>query len=180
MWRAVAEALAAGLAVGVLYAINSWSYPVARGHARGVGDHLDPRRRAGRKGYPLVWLGLVLVASFVLILPFMLELRPRGARDRRSCTSRRPFGKWLGDMALIYGILLWPLVAGVRAPAGSSSPHRWRWLGWGLAAGVVRRLAAGRRQPDRRDGRGVVAMAVGDRRRAVADADRRPRASCGS
>ena len=31
MWRAVAEALAAGLAVGMLYAINSWSYPVAAG-----------------------------------------------------------------------------------------------------------------------------------------------------
>ena len=30
-WRAVAEALAAGLAVGALYAINSWSYPVAAG-----------------------------------------------------------------------------------------------------------------------------------------------------
>ena len=31
LWRAVAEALAAGLSVGMLYAINSWSYPVAAG-----------------------------------------------------------------------------------------------------------------------------------------------------
>ena len=31
VWRGVAEALAAGLAIGALYAINSWSYPVAAG-----------------------------------------------------------------------------------------------------------------------------------------------------
>ena len=28
---------------------------------------------------------------------------------------RRPFGKWLGDMGLIYGILAWPLVAAFAA-----------------------------------------------------------------
>ena len=51
----------------------------------------DARRR---KGYPLVWLGLVLVASFVLILPFVLELRPGGARDRvrRTCAGRSASG----------------------------------------------------------------------------------------
>ena len=31
VWRAVLEALTIGLAIGSLYAINSWSYPVAAG-----------------------------------------------------------------------------------------------------------------------------------------------------
>src|ERR687887_1128272 len=31
VWRGVAEALAAGLAIGALYAVNSWSYPVVAG-----------------------------------------------------------------------------------------------------------------------------------------------------
>src|SRR5215216_711557 len=31
VWRGAAEALAAGLAIGALYAINSWSYPVVAG-----------------------------------------------------------------------------------------------------------------------------------------------------
>ena len=40
-------------------------------------------------------------------------------------------------MALIYGILVWPLVGRVRRAGCVGSPHRWRWIGWGLAAGVV-------------------------------------------
>ena len=39
-------------------------------------------------------------------------------------------------MALIYGILLWPLV-GLFARRLLGSPHRWRWLGWGWRGGVV-------------------------------------------
>ena len=81
LWRSVAEAFAAALAVGMLYAINSWSYPVAAGVlAAAVVVWL---RDGGPRGFPLVWLGLVLVASFALILPFVLDFDPGGARDRR-------------------------------------------------------------------------------------------------
>ncbi len=133
LWRAVAEAFAAALAVGTLYAINSWSYPVAAGVlAAAVVVWL---RNGGPRGYPLVWLGLVLVASFVLILPFVLDFDPE-ARGIGVVETRRPFGKWLGDMALIYGILIWPLVAAF-VDRVRRSPNRWRWLGWGLTAAVV-------------------------------------------
>src|SRR3954447_15349680 len=135
VWRAVLEALTIGLAVGSLYAINSWSYPVAAGilaasvitWVRSDGQH--------RKGYPIVWLVLVLVASFILILPFLLHFDPE-ARGIGFVHVRRPFGKWLGDMTLIYGILLWPLVAAFAARV-LDSPNRWRWVGGGLAASVV-------------------------------------------
>ena len=67
-------------------------------------------RTAGRARFPLVWLGLVLVASFALIAPFVLNFDPE-ARGIGVVHVRRPFGEWLGDMALIYGILIWPLLA---------------------------------------------------------------------
>ena len=111
LWRAVAEALAAGLAVGMLYAINSWSYPVAAGILAAA--VITWIRGGGPRGFPLVWLGLVLVASFVLIAPFVLELRPRGARDRLRARAARRSATWLGDHALIYGILIWPLLAAI-------------------------------------------------------------------
>src|SRR4051794_24571684 len=135
LWRAVTEALACGLAIGSLYAINSWSYPVAAGvlvaamilWLRGVGPE--------RRGFAVVWLVLVLVASIVLILPFILNFAPE-SKGVGVVHTRRPFGKWLGDMALIFGILLWPLI-GLYARRLVDSPQRRRWLGWGLAAAVV-------------------------------------------
>ncbi|HET6549293.1 MAG TPA: DUF2298 domain-containing protein [Solirubrobacter sp.] len=136
LWRSVLEALAAGLSVGALYAINSWSYPVAAGLlAAAIVTWLRDPRSAGRRGYSGVWLVLVLVASFALILPFVLNFDPE-ARGVGVVGTRRPFGKWLGDLALIYAISLWPLVP-VFLQRWRGSPDRWRWLGWGGAAAIV-------------------------------------------
>ena len=63
----------------------------------------DPRS-AGRRGYALVWLGLVILASIVFVLPFILNFTAE-AHGVALVHTRRPFTKWLGDMALIYGIL---------------------------------------------------------------------------
>ncbi len=65
--RGVAEALAAGLAIGALYAINSWSYPAVAGLLAGaVVIWLRAPESAGRRVYAVVWLALVLLASVVL------------------------------------------------------------------------------------------------------------------
>jgi YYY domain-containing protein len=143
LWRGVAEALATALAVGSLFAINSWSYPVCAG-LLAAAVVVSLRGTKGRTTYAVVWLALVLVASFVLIAPFVLDFDPEskgigvvaGSCAPNACAPRRPFGKWLGDTALIYAILLWPLI-GLYARHLWDSPDRWRWLGWGLAAGVV-------------------------------------------
>ena len=143
LWRGAAEALAAALALGVMYAMNSWSYPVCAGLlAAGLVIRM---RTDGRVGFPLVWMGLVLVASFALILPFVFNFSPESSgigvvagscEPVTACAPRRGFKYWLGDMALIYGILLWPLI-GLFAERLLSSPKRWLWLGWGGAAVVV-------------------------------------------
>ena len=131
--RGVAEALAAGLAVGVLYAINSWSYPVTAGVLVGavVIWLRDPSER-GRRGYALIWLALVLVASFVLVLPFWLNFDP-AARGIALVDERRPFGAFAGrhradlrDLRLAAGGRVrapacWPRADPWRARAGASS-----------------------------------------------------------
>jgi YYY domain-containing protein len=136
VWRAVAEALAAGLAIGTLYAINSWSYPVAAGVlvAAAISWLRDPEHR-GRIGFTVTWLVLVLAASFVLILPFLLNFDPE-AKGVAVVRSRRSFTDWVGDMVMIYGILAWPLTAAyfsrLRAVA-----RPWRVVGWGLVLMLV-------------------------------------------
>jgi len=110
-WRSVAEALAAGLSAGALYAINSWSYPVVAGLlAAGVAVWMRGPEAAGRRAFGAVWTVLVLLAGVVLLLPFWLEFDP-AARGIAAVTEHRGFAAWAGDMALIYGVLGWALLA---------------------------------------------------------------------
>jgi YYY domain-containing protein len=135
VWRGVAEALAAGLAIGVLYAINSWSYPAAAGLLMlAVAAWLRDPASAGRRSYAVVWLALVLVASVVLVLPFWLEFDP-AARGLGLVDDRRSFTSFVGDQALLYGTLAWPLAAAfvARLPAVKRPV---RTLVWGGVAAV--------------------------------------------
>jgi len=110
-WRAVAEALAAGLAVGSLYAINSWSYPVGAGLLiAAVVIWMRGPSADGRRAFGAVWTVLVLLAGFVLVLPFWLNFDP-AARGIGWVGERRPFSAWAGDMTLIYGVLAWAVAA---------------------------------------------------------------------
>jgi YYY domain-containing protein len=132
-WRAVAEALAAGLALGALYAINSWSYPVAAGLlVLAVVAWLRDPRSEGHRGFVVTWLGLVLLASVVLVLPFWLEFDPSAdgigwARDRQ------PFTRFAGQLGLIYGVLAWPLAAAFAARA-MATRRPWRTAAWTAVA----------------------------------------------
>jgi YYY domain-containing protein len=140
--RAVAEALTAGLAVGALYAINSWSYPVAAGLLVGavVVWMRSPAAR-GRRPFGAVWTVLVLLAGVVLVLPFWLDFDP-AARGIGWVDERRSFSAWAGDMALIYGVLGWAVVA---AYAGRllGARQRVRIAAWGaIGAAFVLSLLA--------------------------------------
>jgi YYY domain-containing protein len=133
--RAVAEALAAGLAIGVLYAVNSWSYPVAAGLlVLAVAAWARSAEARGRRGYAAVWLGLVLLAGVVFVLPFWLTFDP-AARGLGLVEERAPFGELMGDLALIYGILAWPLTAALAARL-LATRRPWRAAAWGGVAAI--------------------------------------------
>jgi YYY domain-containing protein len=136
VWRSVAEALGAALAAGVLYAINSWSFPVAAGLlAAGVVTWMRTPASDGRRDYAIVWIVLVLLASVLLVLPFWLNYTP-AANGVGTVSHRRPFDKFVGDHALIYGAVAWPLAA-LYARRLLSSPHPWRWGAWSAVVLVV-------------------------------------------
>jgi YYY domain-containing protein len=133
VWRGVGEALAAGLAVGALYPVNSWSYPVAAGLlVLAIGTWVRSPESAGRRVYAATWLALVLAASVVLLLPFWLSFDP-AAKGIGAVDERRSFGAFVGDQALLYGIF-----AGVISAAFVARVLAARWplrtFVWSLVA----------------------------------------------
>ncbi|HEX5618697.1 MAG TPA: DUF2298 domain-containing protein [Solirubrobacteraceae bacterium] len=135
VWRGAAEALAAGLAIGALYAINTWSYPVAAGLlVLAVVIWLrTPESRGGRQ-YAVVWCLLVLVASVVFVLPFLLEF-DEAARGIGWVDERRSFTHFVGDQALLYGLFAGPLAAAFAARV-LSAKRPLRALVWGGVAAI--------------------------------------------
>jgi YYY domain-containing protein len=134
-WRGATEALAAGLAVGTLYAINSWSYPVAAGLlVVAILVWLRDPRSAGGRTYAGVWIGLVLLASIVLVLPFWLNFDP-AARGLGLVHDHPPFGRYLGWQALIYGIFAWVLTAAFASRLLAAA-HPVRTAAWGFVAAI--------------------------------------------
>lgn len=155
VWRAVAEALAAGLAVGMLWALNSWSYPVVAGLlVLAVAAWARDPASAGRRAYAAVWTALVLLAGVVLLLPFWLSFDP-AAGGIALVRERSSFTELAGDTVLMYGVLLWAAVAAYasRVLAAERPARVAVWGGVGLVfagsllapvdlAGVVVLLAA--------------------------------------
>jgi YYY domain-containing protein len=126
VWRAVAEALAAALTVGALYAINSWSFPVAAGilSAAAIVWMRSPGG-AGRRDYAVAWLVVVLLGSVALLVPFWLNYTP-AADGVGIVHARSPFDRFVGDEALIYAAVAWPLSAlYAKRLVGSAHPARW-------------------------------------------------------
>ena len=83
LWRAVAEALAAGLAIGALYAINSWSYPVAAGILVAAVIVVAPRPAPSGAATRSSWLGARAGRQLRADPAVHLELHARGEGDRR-------------------------------------------------------------------------------------------------
>ncbi len=141
--RALLEGGAAALAIGFLYAVNSWSYPVLAGLLvlAVVAWLRDPRSEAARPA-AVRWLLAVLAASALLMLPFHLTFDPaahgigvvgRGAR-LRALAARRAAAVRRARRVRRRGLRR---RAGRHAAAG---PQR----GLDRGRGGVRRLAPGR------------------------------------
>jgi YYY domain-containing protein len=96
--RALLEGGAAALALGFLYAVNSWSYPVMAGLLALAAVPWLRDARAAR------WLLLVLASSALLVLPFHLSFDP-SARGIGVVEEGRGFAGWLRDELLLFGSL---------------------------------------------------------------------------
>jgi YYY domain-containing protein len=121
---------APALVVGSLYAINSWSYPVAAGLVL-VALFIGARAQAG----VAVWGVVFLALSVLLLLPFHLSFDP-AANGLGIVDDRRGFLDFVKDNVNLYGLFLYllalPFVGRLLA---TRKPVR--NAGWGLAAVLV-------------------------------------------
>jgi YYY domain-containing protein len=102
----------AGVALGALYAINAWSYPVAAAVlvAAVLLSWRDPQHRISGQDAAGWAIGL-LWASILAFLPFWLTFHPPTAGGLGLVEQRRSLGEFLRDQALILGAFLWVLGA---------------------------------------------------------------------
>ena len=151
--RGAAEALAAGLAIGALYAINSWSYPVVAGLlVLAIATWLRSPESAGRR----VVRGRLVARSCCSrascsILPFQLAFDP-AARGIGWVDERRSFTRFAGDQALLYGLFAGPLAAAFAARVLADPPpaaHARVGRGGGALRPVAARAVGPRRASPR-------------------------------
>jgi YYY domain-containing protein len=134
--RALLETLCVSLALGSLYAINSWSYPVMAGVLAGaLLVWLRAPGAAGHEPRAVRWGLLVLALSILLVLPFHLSYDP-AASGFGLVSDRRPFGKFISDQALLYGFFA-ALLAIAYAGRLAASAKPARNVVWLTVAGIV-------------------------------------------
>jgi YYY domain-containing protein len=136
--RGAWETGCAALAIGILYAVNSWSWPVLAGLlVVAAGLWLRDERSRGRRGAALAWCGGVLALGLVLVLPFLVGFDPNAGGIGTVPEARRePLGRFLGHQLVLFGALLWLLAAPLAARA-LAARHPARVAVWGAAVLVV-------------------------------------------
>ena len=119
----------AAIAIGTLYAINAWSFPVVAGLVL-----LGGAVRAGEpgslreRGRALVWALAALLLAVIAVLPFLLSY-DAAADGFASVTERASFSSWAGDHFELYGLFAY-LVFSAYLVKLARSRHPWRTAGW--------------------------------------------------
>ncbi|HYH88763.1 MAG TPA: DUF2298 domain-containing protein [Solirubrobacteraceae bacterium] len=133
--RAALELGVAAIAIGTLYAINAWSFPVIGGLVA-LGALVRMREAAGvrERTRTLVWTLVALLLAVVAVLPFLLTYDP-AASGFGTVSERAPFTTWARDHGALYGLFAY-LVATAYAIRLASSRHPWRTAGWAAAAAI--------------------------------------------
>ena len=110
IWRRpVAELLLAALALGSLYALNSFDFPTAC--VIGLGALLLWALEApGRWRRAIVWGAAWLVAAVALFLPFWQAFEPP-TTSIGVVRDQLGFGNFVGDFLAIWGLFLWVVLA---------------------------------------------------------------------
>ena len=142
--RALAELLAAALALGILYAVNAWSYPVTAGVlALAVLGWLRDWRSRPERPAVVRWFLAMLALSALLMLPFHLSFDP-AATGIGLVEEGRGFAGWLRDMVLVFGSFATLVaLAYLRRLAGTLRPGRnavWIAVGAAFAGSLLAAL----------------------------------------
>src|SRR3954451_18348061 len=132
---AAIELGASAIAIGTLYAINAWSFPVIAGlYLLGALVRLREAPGLRERARTLVWALVALLLAVIAVLPFLLGYDP-AAKGLGKVSERASFTSWARDNAKLYGLFAY-LVATACLVRLARSRHPWRTAGWGLAAAL--------------------------------------------
>jgi YYY domain-containing protein len=130
------ELVPAGVALGVLYAINAWSFPVVAG-VMALAPVLwlrDPGRVTSALR-AVAWSGAVIVVALLALAPFWLAFEPN-ARGLGLVDERRGLARFARDQAGLLGAFAWVLAAAF-AQRARAVRRRARALAFAAAAALA-------------------------------------------
>ena len=132
---AALELAFAAIAIGTLYAINAWSFPVIAGlFLLGTLVRVRGAPSVRERVRTLTWGIAVLLLAVVAVLPFLLTY-DAAADGLGRVTERASFDTWARDHGALYGLFGF-LVATAYGIRLASSRHPWRTAAWSTAAAV--------------------------------------------
>jgi len=129
--------LVTALAVGFLYGVNSWSWPLGV-LLVALATVVWVRREEARPGAwktPVVWAAGVVLTGALLMAPFLLSFDPN-AKGLGYVKEREGFGDFMTQHAVIYGALAW-LFAALYVCRFLLTRHKLRLLVFGGSALAV-------------------------------------------
>jgi len=125
----------AAIAIGTLYAINAWSFPVIAGLVLlGALVRLRDAPSLRERGRTLAWGLAALLLAIIAVLPFLLTY-DAAADGLGRVGERAAFARWASDHGALYGLFAY-LVATAYGVRLARSRHPWRTAGWSLAAAL--------------------------------------------
>ncbi len=132
------ETFCTALAIGWLYAVNSWSWPVMAGLlVLTVAVWITSPDAVKRRKRAVAWAIGVLVLGVVLVLPFIASFDPNaGGIGVTREAQREPLAAFVKHHLVIEGALLWLLLAPLLTRL-CGLRHPLRWLVWGAGSLVV-------------------------------------------
>jgi YYY domain-containing protein len=130
------ERALAALAIGTLYAVNSWSFPVCAGlMVIALAAWMRSEEASGRRRAAVVHGVVVLGLAIAVVAPFLAEFEPN-ARGAGFVDTREGIGDFLNHHAAIYGTLAWVLAA-LYLGRVRAAEHPLRVLVFSVTVGVV-------------------------------------------
>jgi YYY domain-containing protein len=133
--RAALELGLTAIAVGTLYAINAWSFPVIAGlYALSALVRLRDAPSLRERARTLGWALAALLLAVIAVLPFLLNY-VAAAHGLGEVSKRASFTSWASDHGALYGLFAY-LVATAYLVRLARSRHPWRTAGWTAAAAL--------------------------------------------